>query len=94
MPRRFARTREDFHCTQCGGFVAGNGYTNHCPTCLWSCHVDVQPGDREASCRAPMRPVQLLYERGQFVLVHECTRCGATRRCRASPDDDLSALGL
>ena len=70
--------------------MVGDGYTNHCPACLWSVHVDVHPGDRAADCRAPMRPVQLLYERDAFVLVHECTRCGHSKRNRTSPDDDLS----
>jgi hypothetical protein len=41
-----------------------------------------------------MRPAQLLYERDAFVVVHACTGCGAMRRCRASPDDDLSSFGL
>ena len=94
MSRRFARTREDFRCFNCDTAVSGDGYTNHCPNCLWSLHVDVQPGDRSASCRAPMRPVQLLYERDEFVVVHECTTCGATRRCRTSSDDDLTSFGL
>jgi RNHCP domain len=76
----------------CGEAVTGNGYTNHCPACLWSLHVDVHPGDRAAICRAPMRPVQLLYERGAFVVVHECTGCGVRRRNKASPDDDVSQL--
>jgi hypothetical protein len=39
-----------------------------------------------------MRPVALLYERGEFVLVHECTGCGLRRRNRAHPDDDLSTF--
>jgi hypothetical protein len=37
-----------------------------------------------------MQPVQLLYERGQFVLVHVCTGCGVERPNKASRDDDLS----
>ncbi len=55
-------------------------------------HVDVHPGDRAASCRALMEPVALLYERGAFIVVHECTRCGCRRRNRAGPDDNLSTL--
>jgi hypothetical protein len=39
-----------------------------------------------------MRPDALLYERGAFVLVHCCTRCGMSRRNRAARDDDLSTL--
>src|SRR3989338_8156335 len=46
--RRFQRTKEDFTCERCGFFVRGSGYTNHCPQCLWSKHVDVNPGNRQA----------------------------------------------
>jgi hypothetical protein len=77
---------------ECGHSVEGDGYTNHCPRCLWSRHVDLWPGDRAANCRAPMRPVQLLYEAGRFALVHECVGCGERRRCRTSKDDDLSTF--
>jgi len=92
LPRRFTRTREDFRCEQCETSVVGNGYTNHCPACLWSKHVDQHPGDRAATCRAPMQPIQLLYEHGEFIVVHRCTGCSAVRRNRASDDDDLRAL--
>ena len=39
-----------------------------------------------------MEPTQLLYERGEFVLVHRCVACGAVRRNRTAPDDDLDVL--
>jgi hypothetical protein len=55
-------------------------------------HVDIHPGDRAAACRALMEPVQLLYERGEFVIVHECTQCGARRRNRAARHDDIDQL--
>jgi hypothetical protein len=55
-------------------------------------HVDVHPGDRAATCRGLMQPVSLLYERGRFVIMHECTACGERRRNRAEGDDDLSEL--
>ena len=47
---RFTRVVEDFTCGQCGAAVTGDGYTNHCPLCLWSRHVDINPGDRAAEC--------------------------------------------
>jgi len=55
-------------------------------------HVDVDPGDRAAPCRALMKPIALMYERGRFVVVHECTRCHVRRRNRANSDDDISTL--
>ncbi|MEK7158524.1 MAG: RNHCP domain-containing protein, partial [Patescibacteria group bacterium] len=46
MSRTFQRRVEDFTCESCGAQVTGDGYTNHCPQCLVSKHVDVYPGDR------------------------------------------------
>jgi hypothetical protein len=39
-----------------------------------------------------MQPVELRYERGEFVIVHQCTVCAQRRPNRAAPDDDLSSL--
>ena len=29
---------------------AGSNHRNHCPNCLYSLHVDIEPGDRESEC--------------------------------------------
>ncbi|MDT3443527.1 MULTISPECIES: RNHCP domain-containing protein [unclassified Pseudofrankia] len=92
MARRFTRTTEDFDCLVCGASVRGDGYTNHCPHCLWSRHVDVQPGDREAGCGGLMRPVAVESRAHDTVLTHVCERCGHRRRNRTSPADDQPAL--
>jgi hypothetical protein len=92
VSRRFARKVEDFVCARCGAAVAGDGYTNHCPRCLWSLHVDVDPGDRAADCGGEMRPVRVEIKGDRRTLVHVCEKCGAERRCRTSPDDDRDAL--
>lgn len=48
--KKFQRTTENFVCEKCGFIVEGNGYTNHCPNCIWSKHVDIHPGDRASLC--------------------------------------------
>lgn len=88
----FTRRREDFTCLRCGTAVRGTGYTNHCPRCLWSRHVDVNPGDRAAACGAPMEPVAALAEGARTVLVQRCVACGHTRRNRSAPGDDRDAV--
>ncbi len=88
----FTRRVENFTCHHCGSFNVGDGYTNHCSTCLHSKHVDVDPGDRAADCRGDMAPVDVLLERGRHVLVHRCQRCGVQRRCRTSKCDDLDSV--
>lgn len=90
--RKFQRRVEDFTCEHCGAAVSGDGYTNHCPRCLWSKHVDVNPGDRAADCGGLMPPVGALRKDGEIVLVHRCQRCGHVRRNRAAPEDDFDLL--
>jgi len=90
--RRFTRRIENFVCAACGHPVTGNGYTNHCPLCLSSLHVDNHPGDRACPCRGLMEPVGLEMRDGAPVIVHRCTRCGALKRNRAGEADDSERL--
>lgn len=82
-----------FTCDICGLEVTAlrNGsYRNHCPSCLHSKHVDERPGDRAASCRAPMAPTAVEHHPAKgYMLVHRCVSCGFTRRNRLADDDSL-----
>jgi DNA-directed RNA polymerase subunit RPC12/RpoP len=79
VSRRFMRRVEDFRCARCGLLVEGDGYTNHCPRCLWSRHVDVHPGDRAAGCGGLMEPLAVVVTGSGPEVVHRCARCGLTR---------------
>lgn len=92
MSEKFIKKIENFVCENCGYEVIGSGYTNHCPKCLWSKHVDVFPGDRAESCGGLMRPVGLKIEGGDEVIVHKCEKCGDVRLCRVSIDDDRDEI--
>lgn len=92
QPARFTRRREDFRCLNCGASVRGTGYTNHCPRCLWSRHVDTNPGDRAADCGAAMEPIAALSEGDRFAVVQRCVGCGHTWRNRVAADDDRDAV--
>lgn len=88
----FKRNKENFICEICGAKVEGNGYTNHCPQCLWSKHVDVHPGDRAAACGGQMRPVDVETKAGEHVIVHTCVICGHTKKNKVSTNDDFDAV--
>ena len=92
MSLAFKRTIEDFVCGHCGAEVKGNGYTNHCPSCLYSRHVDINPGDRASECGALMKPVALEIRGKDWIIVHECSRCGFRRKNRAVAEDSRDAL--
>ncbi|MDP3661524.1 MAG: RNHCP domain-containing protein [bacterium] len=89
---KFVRTKEDFVCEQCGTHVHGNGYTNHCHECLWSKHVDENPGDRAESCGGMMKPISLAKKKEKFSVTHQCLQCGAERRNIAAEGDNLEIL--
>ena len=88
----FIKKVEDFICEHCGIAVKGTGYTNHCPNCLWSKHVDIDPGDRAEMCGGMMEPVALEGSTPNYRLLHHCTKCGAERRVHISESDNPTAL--
>jgi hypothetical protein len=92
MPTNFVRRVEDFKCEHCGADVKGNGYTNHCPRCLWSKHVDITPGDRAADCGGMMEPVQLEGSSSAYRILHRCETCGGEKWNQAAPEDDFEKL--
>ena len=89
---KFTRKTEDFDCTFCGTHVKGNGYTNHCPECLSSLHVDVNPGDRASSCHGLMLAESWEQKGGQEYIVQKCVKCGHVHKNKISPEDSRDAL--
>lgn len=88
----FQRKIEDFQCGNCGHEVRGNGYTNHCPKCLYSKHVDINPGDRQNTCQGLMEPVGIEQIHGEFVIVHRCVDCKTIKRNKSVPEDNFQLI--
>ena len=88
----FKRTIEDFKCENCGQEVSGNGYTNHCPICLFSKHVDIDPGDRENDCRGLMQPIGLETDKDGFDVVHKCLICGEVKKVKSGKSDNIDGF--
>ncbi|MBI4090510.1 MAG: RNHCP domain-containing protein [Candidatus Komeilibacteria bacterium] len=92
MGQTFAKKIEDFSCAHCGTEVKGSGFTNHCPSCLWSKHVDRFPGDREEPCQGMMEPIELILEGETENIVHRCGWCGMKRKNKTAPNDRREAI--
>lgn len=90
--KKFQRNIEDFVCEKCGFEVKGSGYTNHCPRCLWSKHVDVNPGDRLNECGGMMEPVRIEMKEGEYVIIHKCVKCGHEKRNKAAEEDNFGEI--
>ena len=75
----FTKNDNGFICANCGFEVKPLGYTsrNHCPKCLCSLHVDVNPGDRACECHGIMRPVR---DTSSSTVAPNAARFTATRR--------------
>lgn len=87
-----------FHCAHCRVEVSldapGVSHRNHCPSCLWSRHLDRNvPGDRDSACPGGMEPIAVTVRgKGRWVLIHRCTKCGRLRLNRVAGDDNLLLL--
>jgi RNHCP domain-containing protein len=91
-------SRDSFRCRHCRldvpMAVPGTRDRNHCPSCLWSRHLDADaPGDRAASCAGSMEPIAVsVGDDGEWALVHRCTTCAAVSVNRIAGDDNAFAL--
>lgn len=88
----FKRKKEDFYCSRCQTYVKGNGYTDHCPNCLWSKHVDKDPGDRQARCGGLMEPIGLESKSDHYIIHYQCLDCNYHHRVKSSPDDNFEEI--
>ena len=99
----------DFKCRHCHAhvssahFLSGVNNRNHCPYCLWSCHLDLYAaGDRLSACKGQMKPIGLTFKLGrnkyrresggELMLIHQCTDCGTLSINRIAADDDPSTI--
>ena len=83
----FQKNDSGFVCQNCGFEVLPLGYSsrNHCPKCLCSLHVDVNPGDRASDCGGIMDPISVETDAKKgYIIIHKCRKCGAIRRNRAA----------
>lgn len=92
MSTKFQRRCEDFKCERCGSLIKGNGYTNHCSQCLWSKHVDINPGDRAQMCKGLMEPIAIEIKAGKYTIIHRCTVCAFERSNKLCQEDNFDTV--
>ena len=98
--KRFKKNDAGFVCRNCGLEVLPLRQTSrdHCPACLYSLHVDINPGDRLADCGALLQPVGIeMSAKKGYIILYQCTRCGALKKNKAVPDarqqpDDMDKI--
>ena len=90
--KKFQRRIEDFVCEHCGAETKGKGYTDHCPKCLWSKHVDINPGDRKSECGGLMEPIGAEIKGNKYIIHYRCVKCGFNHQVKSAPNDNLDKI--
>ncbi len=103
MEKRFTHINDTFDCAVCLKKIKPHPSScrNHCPFCLSSLHLDINPGDRASSCKGVMKAVSYkIHSKKGLMIHHKCTKCHVVKINRASheiksqPDDFNKILSL
>ena len=92
---KFTKIDEEFVCENCGRVVPKLGYTcrNHCPYCLYSKHLDINPGDRAETCHGILEPIGLeISPKKGYVIIFKCKKCGKICRNKSAEDDNMDLI--
>lgn len=93
--KKFTKLDEEFICENCGKKVEKLIYTSrdHCPYCLYSKHVDINPGDRLEECKGLLKPINIeINSKKGYVIVFKCLKCGAIRKNKTADDDSMEEI--
>lgn len=94
LNKKFKMIDEEFICLVCGNNVKPLGYTarDHCPKCLCSFHVDINPGDRASSCKGILRPIGIEKAKNIFKIIYKCDKCGMIKKNIQANDDNMDLI--
>lgn len=92
--KKFNMIDENFICEHCGKEVKKAEYTarDHCPYCLYSKHVDINPGDRENTCRGLLKPIGIEKFKDTYKIIYRCEKCNQEHKNIMANDDDMQEI--
>lgn len=85
---------ENFVCENCKRNVTKLNYTarDHCPYCLYSKHVDINPGDRLNACMGMLVPIDIEKFKDTYKIIYKCEKCGMIHKNIAANDDNMDKI--
>ena len=92
--KRFNMIDEEFICENCGEKVSKLEYSarDHCPFCLYSKHVDINPGDRNNECQGLLEPVGIEKFKDTYKILYKCLKCGQSHKNLMAKDDNYDKI--
>lgn len=90
----FNKNDENFICDYCKKEVESLKYTSrdHCPFCLCSKHVDINPGDRQNTCKGKLYPIGIEKFKNTYKIIYKCDKCGVIHKNIMAQDDDMNQI--
>lgn len=94
MGKIFEKNDEAFICNHCKKKVKALGYTSrdHCNYCLYSLHVDINPGDRQNPCRGELVPIGIEKFKDTYKIIYRCSKCNKMHKNIMASDDDMEEI--
>ena len=88
--KRFTMRDEEFICENCNKNVTKlvKSSRDHCPFCLYSKHVDINPGDRLNNCKGLLKPISI----EKFKIVYKCEKCNEIHKNIIADDDNMDLI--
>ena len=92
--KKFNMIDEEFICENCNKHVTKLNYTarDHCPYCLCSKHVDINPGDRLNACHGLLKPIDIEKYKNTYKIIYKCTKCNEVHKNIMANDDDMNMI--
>lgn len=92
--KRFNMIDEEFICEHCGKEVKKLEYSarDHCPYCLYSKHVDINPGDRANICKGLLKPIGIEKFKDTYKIVYKCEKCKMEHKNIMAIDDNYDVI--
>lgn len=92
--KKFTMRDENFICENCGKEVNKLNYTarDHCPHCLYSKHVDINPGDRLNNCLGLLKPIGIEKFKDTYKIIYKCLKCNQTHKNIIANDDNTDLI--
>lgn len=92
--KKFNMIDESFECENCNKKVSKLNYTarDHCPYCLYSKHLDINPGDRKNTCHGLMKPIGIEKFKNSYKIIYNCTKCHELHKNIIATDDNFDMI--
>ena len=92
--KKFYMKDEEFICENCNNLVNKLNYTarDHCPYCLYSKHVDINPGDRNNTCKGLLKPIGIEKYKNTYKIIYKCLKCNQKHKNIIAKDDNFDLI--